>query len=53
MAALNNKQQFVSMLLQFGADINLQDSGGSNALMLAEENKAEECRILLQAYKGG
>ena len=42
-AALDDKHQFVALLLQAGANLDSVDASGEKPLQLAMKNRAEEC----------
>ena len=42
-AALDDKHQFVALLLQAGANLDSVDASGEKSLQLAMKNRSEEC----------
>ena len=51
-AAVDNKHQFTRILLQCGADMNIQDASGESPLQLALKNRSDECVTVIQEEMG-
>lgn len=51
-AALDNKDQFVRLLLAHRADVNMMDASGERPLALALKNRSTECILIIREQLG-
>ena len=51
-ASLENKHKFAAMLMEYGADVNMEDASRETALSLAAHNRSDDCLRIIRNHIG-